>query len=194
MIFHVIFPTTPSTKSAHLTNDSVPIWPNKKMNCFSGTTASVLKVPHFFSYCFLNIVIGNDHLVPLWRRHPLRVMLGCLFIYSRLHFRFDLSSTVFLSVIEPQQCKFYALVMNSNLLNVQSFNYQVSWPDLNDIRWNSHQSTALKKLSEFRKQRVPTSFFCWIKNKNQPCCICFKKRAWETIQFFFCLNRMVIRA
>ena len=35
---------------------------------------------------------------------------------------------------EAQQCKLYASMMKSNLLNAQGFYNQVLWPDLNNIR------------------------------------------------------------
>ena len=94
----------------------------KILNCFSGTAASVLKAPHyFFFYCFLkkkkkkktlfrflNIIIGNDHVVSLGRCGPLPVMLASLFNLDSIS---GISSMLFycvLLVFEPQQCKFYA--------------------------------------------------------------------------------------
>ena len=63
--------------------------------------------------------VFNDHAVPLRRCGPLWVVV--LFIYSRLYFRlFDVPIyRMLLFVIEPQQCKFHASVMKSNLLDVQ---------------------------------------------------------------------------
>ena len=65
----------------------------KKEDCFSDTAASVLKPPHYFFlllskkekkrktlFQFLNIIIGNDHVVSLGRNGPLLVMLASLFI------------------------------------------------------------------------------------------------------------------
>ena len=57
---------------------------------------------------FLNIIIGNDHVVSLGRCGPLPVMLASLFILDSIS---GISSMLFycvLLVIEPQQCKFYA--------------------------------------------------------------------------------------
>ena len=59
---------------------------------------------------FLNIIIGNDHVVSLGRCGHLPVMLASLFILDSISgIPIDVSfSTVFLLVIEPQQRKFYA--------------------------------------------------------------------------------------
>ena len=57
---------------------------------------------------FLNIIIGNDHVVSLGCCGPLPVMLASLFILDSIS---GISSMLFycvLLVIEPQQCKFYA--------------------------------------------------------------------------------------
>ena len=68
--------------------------PNKKLNCFSGTASSVLKVPHYVflllskineiktTFPVRNIVIGNSHAVPLGSCGPLQVMFGCLIILA----------------------------------------------------------------------------------------------------------------
>ena len=56
----------------------------------------------------LNIIIGNDHVVSLGRCGPLPIMLASLFILDSISGISSIFSTVFLSVIEPQQCKFYA--------------------------------------------------------------------------------------
>ena len=74
------------------------IRPKKILNCFSGTAASVLKAPHYFFlllskkeknkkttlFQFLNIIIGNDHVVSLGRCGPLPVMLASLFILDSI--------------------------------------------------------------------------------------------------------------
>ena len=68
---------------------------------------------------FHNIIIGNDHANSLQCCAPLLVMLDSLFILNSIS---DIPLDVFncvLLVIEPQQCKLYASVMESNLLNVQ---------------------------------------------------------------------------
>ena len=57
---------------------------------------------------FLNIIISNNHVVSLRRCGPLPVMLASLFILDSISGISLIFSTVFLSVIEPQQCKFYA--------------------------------------------------------------------------------------
>ena len=105
----------------------------KKPNCFSGTIASVLKVPHyFFFYCFLKIKINqkrissfitslsvNNHAVPLGRCGSLRVSLCNLFIPPSISCLIAPAFSTFLLDIQPQHFKFYASVMKSNLLDVQ---------------------------------------------------------------------------
>ena len=67
------------------------------LNCFSGTATSVLKAPHYFFlllsktekekktlFQFLNIIIGNDHVVSLGRCGLLPVMLASLFILDSI--------------------------------------------------------------------------------------------------------------
>ena len=89
--------------------------PNKKMNCISGTSASVLKVP---PYVFLSlsknnneiktafpiqtIVIGNGHAVPLGHCGPLRVMSGYLIILASI---FGLMRPIFSTVFVSYQAQ-----------------------------------------------------------------------------------------
>ena len=88
------------------------------MNCFSGTVASVLKVPHYvflslsknkneikIPFLVQTIVIGNGHAVPLRCCGPLRVMSRCLIDLTSISgFMGPIFFTVFF--IEPHQCKF----------------------------------------------------------------------------------------
>ena len=101
------------------------------MNGFSGTAASVLKVPHYvylslsknkneikIALSVQTIVISNGHAVPLGRCGSLQVMSGCLIIFASIYgFMCPIFFTVF--VIEAHQCKFYTSVMKSNLFDVQ---------------------------------------------------------------------------
>ena len=116
----------------------------KKMNCFSGTAASVFKVLYYIflslkkaiksAFPVQTIVISNGHAVPLGRCGPLQVITGCLIILASI-FCFNVRYLhIFLLVFEPQKCKFYTLVMKQNLLNVQMLSYQVFWPDFNNIQ------------------------------------------------------------
>ena len=57
---------------------------------------------------FLNIIIGNDHVVSLGRCGQLQVMLASLFILDSISGIFSMLFYCVLLVIEPQQCQFYA--------------------------------------------------------------------------------------
>ena len=57
---------------------------------------------------FLNIIIGNAHVVSLGRCGPLPVMLASLFILDSISVLFPRCFLLCLLVIKPQQCKFYA--------------------------------------------------------------------------------------
>ena len=83
--------------------------PKKILNCFSGTAASALKAPHYFIlllskkeeekktlFQFLNIIIGNDHVVSLGHCGPLPIMLASLFILDSIS---GISSMLFYSVL-----------------------------------------------------------------------------------------------
>ena len=93
-----------------LTDQKLNLLGNKKiiLNCFSGTAASVLKALHYFFlllskkekekktlFQFLNIIIGNDHVVSLVRCGPLLVMLASLLILDSISGISLIFSTVF---------------------------------------------------------------------------------------------------
>ena len=103
------------------------------MNCFSGSTTSVLKALHCFflilhskneknnnlHFQFHSIIIGKDDVVSLGRCGPLKLMLGSLFILNTISCIRLYVFQLCLLFIKPQKCKFYASMMKSNLLNVQ---------------------------------------------------------------------------